>query len=435
VGELTSTVEALVHKNGNKFEVRCAPDIGTMRSDPVKVRQSLINLLSNAAKFTNQGRVELEVVRSGTGTDASVHFRVTDTGIGMSPAQVAKLFQRFNQADSSTTRRFGGTGLGLSITKAFASMLGGDIAVQSAPGEGTAFTLTLPADSSSYESKAVERAPAEPVDTADTEHNEHVVLVVDDDPNARALLSRFLIREGFAVRTANDGESGLKLARSVRPRAILLDVMMPHMDGWAVLSALKADPELADIPVVMETIVQEKGLAFSLGAEDYLTKPIQWPRLKKILDRFRSAAPGLVLMIDDNGSTRALLSELLETEGWSAVEARDFNAVLERFADKRPALVLVDLNMTELNGFALIKELRRLPEWREVPVVALSSNELSPEERNRLDGYVQQIINTENDAPEGALAVLRRVRSTASRHGAAADSGVTGRTHVQDIAG
>jgi len=204
---------------------------------------------------------------------------------------------------------------------------------------------------------------------------------------------------------------------------------MPHMDGWAVLSALKADPELADIPVVMETIVHEKGLAFSLGAEDYLTKPIQWPRLKKILDRFRSETPAPVLIVDDDSSTRGLVSDLLEQEGWAAVEARDIDAILERFKNTRPYVVIVDLNMTALNGFALIRELRRLPGWQEVPVVALSAHELSADERRRLDGYVQQIINTENDAPEGLLAVLRRVRSRTA-HGAAARGGARGEAHA-----
>jgi CheY-like chemotaxis protein len=308
-------------------------------------------------------------------------------------------------------------------------MLGGDISVESAPGKGTTFVLQLPRHSGAFATRAADSTAPEAAEPASTEEGGDVVLVIDDDPNARALLSRFLIREGFAVRTASDGESGLKLARTLHPRAILLDVMMPHMDGWAVLSALKSDPELADIPVVMETIVHERGLAFSLGAEDYLTKPIQWPRLKKILDRFRSAAGAPVaLVVDDDGSTRALLSEMLEKEGWSTVEARDFSAVLERFADARPALVLVDLNMSELNGFALIKDLRRLPEWRDVPFVALSTNDLSAEQRRRLEGYVQQIVNTEHDAPEALLSVLRRVRS--ARIAYAAGAHTQGKAHA-----
>ena len=430
VEDLTATVEALVQKNSNRFEVHCPDDIGTIVSDSVKVRQSLINLLSNAAKFTEHGTVRLVAERSGKGSDASVLLRVSDTGIGMNEAQLAKLFRRFSQADASTTRRFGGTGLGLAITKAFAAMLGGDISFESKPNVGTTFTLRLPIDSTPFQVKAVE-TPTTNVSqpqNAPQDEGDDVVLVIDDDPNARALLSRFLIREGFAVRTASDGPAGLSLARSVKPRAILLDVMMPHMDGWAVLSALKADPELADIPVVMETIVHERGLAFSLGAEDYLTKPIQWPRLKKILDRFRAETPAPVLIVDDDSSTRGLLSDLLEQEGWGAVEARDLNAILERFAETRPGVVIVDLNMTERNGFALIKALRRAPGWQDVPVVALSANELSADERKRLEGYVQQIINTGDDAPEGLLAVLRRVRARTT--GARARGGVRGEAHA-----
>ena len=418
IGELAGTVEDLVARKGNRLIVECAPDIGTMHSDPVKLRQSLINLLSNAAKFTENGTVRLEVERRGAGDTASMIFRVADTGIGMSQDQVTKLFQRFTQADASTTRRFGGTGLGLSITKSFVAMLGGEVAVDSIPDQGSVFALRLPADS------AVHRAQADAKETAEPESHEgsgaNPVLVIDDDPNARALLSRFLAREGFSVRTASDGLSGLELARTLKPRAILLDVMMPHMDGWAVLSALKSDPDVADIPVIMETIVHEKGLAFSLGAEDYLTKPIQWPRLKKVLDRFRSTPPATALIIDDDDSTQSALDGLLEKEGWSVAHARDRDAAFARLGEKRPSLLLIDLNMSNANGFALIRELRRQPQWRDVPVVALSANELSPDERSRLEGHVQQIINTEDDAPEALLNVLRGIPiSSRPRSGAA----------------
>jgi len=415
ISELSGTVEDLVARKGNRLIVECPADIGTMHSDPVKLRQSLINLMSNAAKFTENGSVRLEVERGGEGESAAIVFRVADTGIGMTPEQVAKVFQRFTQADASTTRRFGGTGLGLWITRSFTTMLGGDIAVDSVPGEGSVFALRLPADSGAHRADADAREEQEP-ETLEA-GGANPVLVIDDDPNARALLSRFLTREGFSVRTASDGVTGLELARELKPRAILLDVMMPHMDGWAVLSALKADPEVADIPVVMETIVNEKGLAFSLGAEDYLTKPIQWPRLKKVLERFRSTPPARALVVDDDDSTEGLLGELLEKEGWSVIRAHDRDAVFARLAENRPSLLLVDLNMSKANGFALVRELRRLPEWRDVPVVALSSHELSADERMRIEGHVQQIINTEDDAPEALLSVLRRIPLRHSRRG------------------
>ncbi len=430
VDELSSTVEALVEKKGNRLVVKRPPDTGRMHSDPVKLRQCLINLLSNAAKFTENGSVTLEIERVREPQGEAIVFRVIDTGIGMTEEQLGKLFRRFSQADSSTTRRFGGTGLGLSITRAFASMLGGDVTVESEAGKGTTFSLKLPAEAMC----PVQRETSVATLAAEVETDgSNAVLVIDDDPNARALLSRFLIREGFAVRTASDGEAGLKLARSLRPRAILLDVMMPHMDGWAVLSALKADPDMADIPVIMETIVQEKGLAFSLGAEDYLTKPIQWPRLKKLLDRFRSADPqARALVVDDDNSTLLLVADLLEKEGWVVMHARDRSAVFERLKESRPALILVDLNMSEVNGIALIQEMRRLDEWRDVPVIALSSTELSSDERRRLEGHVQQIISTETDASEALRTVLRKIPIPPAADAAAAASE---KAHGNDTAG
>jgi CheY-like chemotaxis protein len=406
-----------------------------MHSDPVKVKQCLINLVSNAAKFTEDGTIELKVERRAADVP-SIIFRVSDTGIGMTAEQLAKLFQRFTQADASTTRRFGGTGLGLSITKAFCTMLGGDITVDSAPGRGTTFEMQLPADSAPVQlADSMKDADSTEV-AASGEEDDNVLLVIDDDPNARALLSRFLTREGFTVRTASDGESGLALARTLRPRAILLDVMMPHMDGWAVLAALKANAETADIPVVMESIVQEKGLAFSLGAADYLTKPIQWQRLKKVVDRYRASdPPQCALVVDDDDSTRRLLFELLEKEGWSVAEAHDSEAALRRMAETRPALVLVDLNMTATNAFALIRDLARRPEWRDIPVVALAAGDLTPAERTRLDGRVQQIINTEDDAAEGVLSLLRRISASPRGERRASNAARSEEAHGKDIAG
>jgi PAS domain S-box-containing protein len=430
VGELGATVEALVAKKQNQLVVECAPNLGRMHSDPVKVRQSLINLLSNAAKFTENGTVRLEVARNGDQASGTLVFRVIDSGIGMTQDQLAKLFQRFSQADASTTRRFGGTGLGLAITKAFCSLLGGDISVQSAPGRGTTFEMRLPADVTASRSKAPEEVQAASVDDSLPGTDANVVLVIDDDGNARALLSRFLTREGFVVRCAADGESGLKLARELHPRAILLDVMMPHMDGWAVLTALKADPDVADIPVIMQTIVREKGLAFSLGAADYLTKPIQWPRLKKVLDRYRTtdAAPR-ALIVDRDSSTLDLLSEAFQKEGWSVVHALDPAAALKNMADNRPSVVLIDLHILELNSFAFIQELARHPEWREVPVVALTARELTPEERKRLEGCVEQIINTEEDAAGALLSVLRKIPSSHALQGSTGIEKALERTH------
>ena len=435
VNEIAATVEALVAKKSNRLLVECGKDAGRMHSDSVKVKQCLINLVSNAAKFTEGGTINLTVERCA-GDTPSLLFRVADSGIGMTPEQLEKLFRRFTQADASTTRRFGGTGLGLSITKAFCTMLGGDITVESAPGSGTTFEMRLPVDSTSAKTNdTVEDAHPAAAEASSSGEDENVVLVIDDDPHARALLSRFLVREGYTARTASDGETGLELARQLHPRAILLDVMMPHMDGWAVLAALKADAAVADIPVVMETIVQEKGLAFSLGAADYLTKPIQWPRLKKVLDKYRTAEPAArVLVVDDDGSTRDLLREL-EKEGWSVIEAQNSEAVMRRMAESRPALVLVDLHMTAINGFALIRDLRRHAEWQDVPVIALAARDLTAEERQRLDGRVQQIINAGDDATEAVLSVLRKIPSTHRGDRRTSNAARSEEAHGKDTAG
>ena len=409
VREVGDTVQALMARKSNTLELDLAPDLDGMHSDPVKLRQCLFNLLGNAAKFTENGRITLSA-RPMPGSDGGkqLEFRVADTGIGMTEEQLSRLFRRFTQADASTTRRFGGTGLGLSITKAFCTMLGGDIAVESTPGEGTTFTIRLPAD---FRDVATPVEPAAETAPEEGEGRAGTVLVVDDDEASRDLLVRFLRREGFAVRTAPHGAAALPLVRELRPAAVLLDVMMPHMDGWAVLSAMKADPELADIPVIMVTFVQEKGLGFSLGAADYLVKPVQWARLKEVLDRYRS--PGSALVMEGDPETRAELRRLLEGEGWTVEEADDRAAVLRRMGEgPLPGLVLAAVP-ADGEGLELIGEIRRHPEWRSVPLIALAESELSPEEVERLRGQVRRIVRSEDDLPDELIAELRRIAAPA----------------------
>ncbi len=425
VSEAAGTVEALVAKKGNTLVVEPGPDIGAMHSDLVKVRQCLFNLLSNASKFTENGQITLSARRTEADGLDWLEFRVADTGIGMSREDMEKLFQRFSQADSSTTRRFGGTGLGLSITKAFCTMLGGDIAVESEAGKGTTFTIRLPADLRVRDAKAQAEAAVETPEGIRAAGGASLVLVIDDDLSARELLTRFLTREGFAVETAPDGQRGLERARALRPSAILLDVMMPHMDGWAVLSAIKADPVLADIPVIMVTMVRQKGLAMTLGAADYLTKPVQWPRLKAVLERYRSSAqPGVALVIEDDEGTRALIREHLAEEGWEVIEAPSKPDAIEQLAQNRPELILVDLHMADLNGFTFIQSLRRRADWKDVPVVALTARDLTPEECQRLEGLAQQVIYTDGD-PQGELAAeLRNITALRTGEPHAASQGL-----------
>ena len=381
VRDVAATVQGLVEKKGNTLVLHLDDGLGTMHSDVTKIRQVLLNLLSNAAKFTEGGAITLSVGR-GPGPDGGDRFAfaVGDAGIGMTEEQLARLFQRFQQADASTTRRFGGTGLGLALTKAFSTMLGGDVEVRSTPGEGSTFTVRLPAVLAAPPALQAGERQGEPV----AEHAaQDVVLVIDDDPAQRELMSRFLEREGFAPRTAPDGRSGLEMARALRPRAILLDVTMPGMDGWSVLCALKDDPELAPIPVVMVTFVSERGLARSLGAADYVAKPVEWDRFKQVMDRFRDA-DGDVLIVDDDADTRERLRTVLEKNGWSVVEAGNGAEALAQVRLAVPRVILLDLTMPVMDGFAFLHALREQPHCLDVPVVVLSARDLTAEDRQRL---------------------------------------------------
>jgi PAS domain S-box-containing protein len=322
IDNLVVTTQPLIEKNHNRLQVNTAPDLGSMQADQTRLRQVLLNLLGNAAKFTENGTVTLSVERTaavskgakvqGSKADqfspallrprspAQIIFRVTDTGIGMTPEQVARLFEPFTQADRSTTRKYGGTGLGLAISRRFCQMMGGDITVESEPGHGATFIVRLPATAqpASEIEPAGEAAPAQPDagigDAASVPDHRPLVLVIDDDPVVRDLLHNYLAKEGFRVKTALNGKEGLRLARLERPEAITLDVLMPGdgADGWSTLAALKADPALADIPVIMVTIVDDKNKGLVLGAADYLTKPIDRERLLAILDKKGQLEPG-----------------------------------------------------------------------------------------------------------------------------------------------
>ena len=377
--EVAGTVESLTRQKNNALVLDLGQDLGTMHTDAVKLRQCLFNLLSNAAKFTENGRITLSVERQGGGPGALLAFIVRDSGIGMSEEQVGRLFQRFSQADETTTRKFGGTGLGLAITRAFARLLGGDIAVESAPGEGTAFTLTLPALLPESVPEIALRSDPQaqvPIDHAG-------VLVIDDDPAQRDLTVRFLERQGFKAITAPDGATGLDIARRHPPRAILLDVMMPQMDGWSVLNALKADPKLAAIPVVMVTFVDERALSTSLGAVDLVPKPVDWDKLKAVLDRLRQAE-GEVLVVDDDPGVRERLRAVLERSGWTVGEAGDGAAALKRVELGPPRAILLDLTMPVMDGFAFLHALRERPGCADIPVIVFSARDISAADRAQL---------------------------------------------------
>ncbi|MGI8741782.1 MAG: PAS domain S-box protein [Bryobacteraceae bacterium] len=414
VEEVVSTVAPLVAKNGNVLEVRVAADSGAMRTDLTKVRQSLFNLLSNAAKFTKEGAITVEVGKEQVAGQEVVRFQVSDNGIGMSREQLSRLFDVFEQADSSTSRRFGGTGLGLALTRRLCRLMGGDIMVESAPEMGSAFTIRLPRQAPmATEVPAVTKTHAqEPAG----EGRKGTVLIIDDDPAARDLLRRLLTKEGFRAETAVSGEEGLVRARELKPTAITLDVMLPQMDGWAVLNALKADPDLVGIPVIMLTMVDSRNLGYALGASDYLTKPVDRRQLASVLRKYTCENPPCpVLVVDDDPDVRRLLRQMLETEGREVAEAADGLEALARISELIPELILLDLMMPRMDGFEFSMELSRRPEWSRIPVVVLTAKDLTAEERVRLNGHVERVLQKGAYTRAELLEEVRRAVVACSR--------------------
>jgi signal transduction histidine kinase/DNA-binding response OmpR family regulator len=418
IHEVTTTLLPMVRTNGNTLVVKLAPGLGVMHADQMKVRQGLFNLLSNADKFTHDGTVTVDARRERMDGREWVVFQVTDTGIGMDAGQIVKLFQDFTQADASTTRRFGGTGLGLALTRRFCQMMGGDVTVRSVAGEGSVFTIKLPAVMRAAEPEPVAApAPGEGFMAGDPlPADASCILVIDDDPVQRDLMQRFLGREGFRVLVAEGGEEGLRLAREMQPVAITLDVMMPGMDGWTVLAALKADPAVRGIPVVMLTMVDDPNRGFTLGAAGFATKPVNRGRLSRLLRKYSSAGvAGGVLVVDHDDAARALLRAMLETEGWNVREAENGKAALARMEEERPQLVLLDLLMPEMDGFEFTERVRQHDTLRSVPIVVVTSHDLSREERQRLNGYVETVVQKAGDSPD---ALLHRVRELLGGFGA-----------------
>jgi PAS domain S-box-containing protein len=399
-----ATVRPLVEKNGNTLRLELDGDLGEMWADVTRVRQVLLNLLSNAAKFTENGTVTLRVRRAKEPGGDTVTAEVRDTGIGMTQEQLGRLFQAFVQADSSTSARYGGTGLGLAISRKFCEMMGGDVTASSTPGVGTTFTVVLPAV---VRAQGVGAASAEePAMGAGTAGS---ALIIDDDPAARDLLSRMLAREGFRVRVAGSGEEGLSMARAEVPDVITLDVLMPGMDGWGVLQALKADPALADVPVVMVTLTDERSLGFALGAAAYLTKPIERAELSAVLARYRLDGGARVLVVEDDADARSVLRHVLEKEGWSVAEAGNGREGLAEVAASRPALVLLDLLMPEMDGFEFLEALRGDPGTSSVPVVVVTGKTLTAEDRRRLNGGVERVLEKGGWDPASVVAQVRAV--------------------------
>ena len=424
VGEVESTVQPLVAKRANELVVECPEGIGQLRSDRTRLRQILFNLLSNAAKFTEQGTVSLRVWPE----EGQVAMAVTDTGIGMSEEQLEHLFEAFAQADASTTRNYGGTGLGMTITRHFTQMLGGEIHVDSAPGQGSTFTVRLPEEPPESEEPVEQQAegvasggeqaaaPGRRQEALDGDGP--LILVVDDDTDARELLTRNLEQSGYRTATAAGGEQALARAAELHPDAITLDVMMPGMDGWAVLTQLKAEPELAGIPVVMVTIVDQQDLGYALRVTDYLTKPLRPDQLVGALHRHGiEPQQGRLLVVEDDGDTRELVRRSLADDGWEVALAGNGREGLEALPEAQPDLVLLDLMMPEMDGFEFLERLQADPQWSGMPVLVMTAKDLTADDRAALSGRVRDVVQKGEAAQRELLPRVRELLQTGAEPG------------------
>ncbi len=394
IDETVSTIHPLIKKNNNTLKYNLADNLNVMHADLTKVRQSLFNLLSNASKFTKDGIITLDVTSYTLENKPCLAFKVTDTGIGMTPKQMNKLFQAFSQADASTTRKYGGTGLGLAITKKFCQMMGGDIEVESELGKGSTFTIGLPVQVIDSGKQPFNQSQESILIKTDHDFSKkNTILVIDDDPTVHDLLQRFFEKKGFEIKTALSGLEGIDLAKSLRPEAITLDVMMPGMDGWSVLTALKANPQTADIPVIMMTMVDDQNLGYALGAAEYLLKPIDSRKLEMILHKFRPVSNSdSILVVEDDPGVREMLCRQLRKEDWKVIEAENGREALIKLQNYEPKLILTDLMMPEMDGFELVHCLKQHQKWHSIPVIILTAKTITAKDRQKLNGGVSKIF-------------------------------------------
>jgi CheY-like chemotaxis protein/two-component sensor histidine kinase len=407
VQNVVSTIQPLMENNANVLLLHSDDELGEMHTDLTKARQILLNLLSNAAKFSEQGNIILDVRRAERDGKIWITFKVIDDGIGMTVEQQDKLFQNFTQADGSTTRKYGGTGLGLAITRHFTQMLGGTIWVESEFGRGSSFTVELPQE---LRIKKAESKQVEPVNVAGMLMEGGTILVIDDDATVRGLLKSYLSKIGYQVAIASTGEEGLKLAKKLRPNAITLDVMMPGMDGWQVLATLKADQELSHIPVIMLTMAENKDIGYSLGASEYLVKPVTRDQLATVLRKYRAKKMTFsVMVIEDDLTTRDMVKRMLSKEGWLVLESDNGLNALKLIERQKPSLILLDLMMPEMDGFEFILHLRQHDEWSTIPVVVLTAKDITMEDRIWLNSRVDTVFQKGAYHREELLTELRKL--------------------------
>jgi signal transduction histidine kinase/CheY-like chemotaxis protein len=386
--EVVVTIKILLEQRNNQFKFECEANIGLMYSDVTKIRQVLFNLLSNASKFTENGTISLQVKKQWIKEVEWVSFAITDTGIGISREQQKKLFKAFSQVDASTTRKYGGTGLGLLITKRFTEMLGGKVSIESELGKGTTFVVQFPTKMASRQI-IPELEQALPV----LKDKQPTILIIDDDENVRDLLSRHIKQLGYQVVTAQSGLEGLQLAHQIKPQLITLDVMMPQMDGWAVLAELKDDSRVKHIPVIMLSMIENHELGYSLGAAEYLLKPVDQHQIAQVLNKYSlSSRHRKVLVIEDDMMIRDMMKHMLHKYDWEVISANNGKVGLEKVQTQQPDIILLDLMMPEMDGYEFISRLREQKQQRKIPIIVLTAKDITIADHQQLSDEVHAIF-------------------------------------------
>ena len=407
IGEVAATISPLIDKKGNRLVLDYAEDIGTMHADATKLRQMLLNLLSNASKFTEKGTITLRVTRIvGAGSDI-IELAIIDTGIGMNATQLARLFQAFSQADASTSSKYGGTGLGLAISKQFAQMMKGDITVSSVAGTGSSFVIRLPANVQTGQPKVIQtnqKLTASPFASP----TKAKVLIIENDEETRHVLASLLEASGYVALQADQGQAGLDLAARQHPDIIVLDATLPAMDGWSVLSTLQDSPQLSEIPVVVLSATSDTDKALSLGATTVASKPVDAAHLTgEIAMLLTPLARNHVLLVEDDPDSRTLVTRMLEREGWLFRTAANGKAAIRALKKSEPAVVLLDLKMAGMNGFELLELMQKNSAWAKIPVVVISSMDLTQEMRTNLVQRVLAILQKGRFSREELAELIR----------------------------
>jgi CheY-like chemotaxis protein/anti-sigma regulatory factor (Ser/Thr protein kinase) len=399
-----------------------------LNTDILKVKQILLNLLSNAAKFTDEGSITISAKKQGN----MISISVKDDGIGIEAKNLGRVFEEFQQIDSSSSRKYKGTGLGLAIAKNYARILGGNLTVQSEFGKGSTFTLVIPPEFQKEKLSQTSEETTAAKTTAGTEpailpelkpvpeksvapSSSSLILCIDDDAEVIDLLRRYLIPEGYSVQGASSGEEGIRLAQEIHPAVITLDIMMPDKDGWQVLRELKNNPVTKDIPVIIHSIIENRPLALSLGALEVITKPSEPKKVLSVVERACRSKDQPILIVDDNQDFADTMKILLETEGYRAVAMYSGEDVLKNIANINPSLLFLDLLMPGIDGFGVVQWLRSQERWRNLPIVILSGADLTQEQRNDLNKFTQEFIEKSSFSKELISSTIKKTIAQSHR--------------------